>query len=524
METGSCRLVAWISALILGLCSLALLADERKSIPVISAPTPFFSFQDAQGQPDGYSVDLIRNILNHAGYDSDIRQQPFDQMLETLKQQPDTLAAAVVRTQAREDQYFWITPITANPIGLFIRRDRLEHYPIPVSLSAANNIAVVDGDYRHRLLQQAGVKDILPVDTWEHGIELVLTKQADGIFFSHAGLKIVCSQAQLNCQHIIPSYVDSVRYSYLVVPKHQANRKLATELTVAATQYKLSAKFSALKEAYHTAFDSNHLDATFDNGVVNFSKLSAPRLGDNLWAIGTPEKHFVTRDRKGRLSGFAVELLRELFRRGGIHSEILMAPRGRALIEARAQPNVLTFPLARTPEREAQFHWLVPIASNMHGLFGIGFEPIEDLSQLPQTTRIGVPKYDYRGDVLRDLGFTPVMVDSWSDGVQALYQAEVDLLFGSFAAVAIGCHQADLNCENVQLIHEYQRTTSYFALSKYGAQFDIAEALKFASQEYIQSPEFEAWAEQWITVFNDAGLGPVHFSDGVLRFWPQDED
>jgi polar amino acid transport system substrate-binding protein len=60
-------------------------------------------------------------------------------------------------------------------------------------------------------------------------------------------------------------------------------------------------------------------------------------------------------------------------------------PMRRALQNAASQPNLIVLSVARTPQREAQFHWLAPVSPYELWLYEYkarGIEPVKDFSQL----------------------------------------------------------------------------------------------------------------------------------------------
>ena len=67
--------------------------------------------------------------------------------------------------------------------------------------------------------------------------------------------------------------------------------------------------------------------------------------------------------------GQSVELVREAARRAGVSLTIEIQPWVRALATGQKTPNVLLFPVTRTPDREAQFEWLGPVNRLEYWLF-----------------------------------------------------------------------------------------------------------------------------------------------------------
>lgn len=64
----------------------------------------------------------------------------------------------------------------------------------------------------------------------------------------------------------------------------------------------------------------------------------------------------------GGARGFSVELLRLMAARAGVGLDLQVLPWVRAVQQAEASPTGVLFSLTRTPEREAQFQWVGPIA------------------------------------------------------------------------------------------------------------------------------------------------------------------
>lgn len=71
----------------------------------------------------------------------------------------------------------------------------------------------------------------------------------------------------------------------------------------------------------------------------------------------------------GRVTGFSVELVRLLLARAQLAAEPQVMPWARAFAQAQERPDVLVFSMARLPEREALFEWVVPLTETNLCLF-----------------------------------------------------------------------------------------------------------------------------------------------------------
>lgn len=64
----------------------------------------------------------------------------------------------------------------------------------------------------------------------------------------------------------------------------------------------------------------------------------------------------------GRVAGMSADKLMEAFRRAGVPQQMELVPWARAYQSALTQPGSCAFSAARTPEREALFKWIGPVA------------------------------------------------------------------------------------------------------------------------------------------------------------------
>lgn len=75
-------------------------------------------------------------------------------------------------------------------------------------------------------------------------------------------------------------------------------------------------------------------------------------------------------DANGAITGQATELVHKVMRASGLSYEIRLLPWARAMRNTISGDNTLIFSIVRSPEREENFKWLVPIARDHYYLFG----------------------------------------------------------------------------------------------------------------------------------------------------------
>lgn len=109
---------------------------------------------------------------------------------------------------------------------------------------------------------------------------------------------------------------------------------------------------------------------------------------------------------KGVLTGMVVEVVEELIRRNGQPATIELVPWTRGYQHAQREANVGVFPTVRTPQREAMFQWVGPVAAGHTSFYshkGAGVR-VRNLADVERLGTLAVPKLWYSYEVLREQG------------------------------------------------------------------------------------------------------------------------
>lgn len=70
----------------------------------------------------------------------------------------------------------------------------------------------------------------------------------------------------------------------------------------------------------------------------------------------------------GKVDGVSTQIVIATLKQAGLDSHIEVYPWARSYYIATSMPNVLIYNMARTPERENEFHWIGPVANYRLGL------------------------------------------------------------------------------------------------------------------------------------------------------------
>lgn len=227
-----------------------------------------------------------------------------------------------------------------------------------------------------------------------------------------------------------------------------------------------------------------HLFGTICTGIqicllVFFSAMTG---SGRLWAQDTVQLDVLTdlyppysyKDDSGAVTGISVDKVRNLLDSLGVRYQIIVMPWSRALQRVQTTPNSLIFSLNRTPDRENQFEWLIPLNRVEYHLIGL---PREDANAFSRESAIATggkvlcEAASSPCQMLADYGFhrsaiLPIADKSPSDLVRLLLRGRADYLISD--PVVLMWH-AERTSPDIAL-HSYdlvgQGVTDYLAAGK----------------------------------------------------------
>lgn len=145
----------------------------------------------------------------------------------------------------------------------------------------------------------------------------------------------------------------------------------------------------------------------------------------------------------GKVDGVSTQIVIATLKQAGLDSHIEVYPWARSYYIATSMPNVLIYNMARTPERENEFHWIGPVANYRLGLVRLtdrtDLTPnhIKDLG----SAVIAVQRGDFSSLYLQQQGLkigkelllSADILESW----RLLLKGKVDYVVDDEAAIAL---------------------------------------------------------------------------------------
>ena len=503
--------------------------ESLPPIELLTNPSPIFSELQDDGRMSGYSVEYARSLFNLAGYQPTVSPLPFSRLIEQMNKSKLAVATGIVRTPEREDDFFWIAPMTANVIGIFSVVDDSQKNPKIDGLDKLKSIGVLSGDYRADILRNHKVKDIVEFNSWKQAVDAVLKGRISSIFFSELGISTTCKLAEFNCVSLKKIYTHDIQFSYMAMLKTDTNREHAIKLANASERFKRTNTFDQLVEQWLPKLQQLEADVTMTEGIITFGEINNNQLfANNIWVLTHLEPPFSQYDEHGKPSGYAVELVQGILTEAGMQQQILVAPWQRILVESKMKSDVLVFALARTQDREDSFHWISPITQNAYSIFGRKSShqntSIDNIAQLPPQSVITVLAGDFREQIIIDAGHIAVATPTWQVAVQKVLTGEADYLFLSDGGVNIICQTIEESCSDLTRVFQFQLATSYLAVSKQGTSQKLIEKLKSSAVIFKQTIQYQSMVKRWLMEFKQRNMSNMHEHDGIIKLWAQSED
>ena len=244
--------------------------------------------------------------------------------------------------------------------------------------------------------------------------------------------------------------------------------------------------------------------------------------GQNVWVITNLEPPFIMEGERGKITGYAAELVKNVLANAGIEQTILATRWQRLEKEATTKGNVIVFALSRTEERESKYHWITPLTANMYGVYGHKgrASQVEKLSALNHYSGVAVLSGDLRQQILRDAGVTNIRsFDYWPEALESFVNNPDEVIFFSDPGMRIYCKPLGNRCDKVVRIFDYDIKQTYLAISKPGTDMNLVKRIKQEAEAFKQTKEFEQLAIYWLDQYSRTTDFPMHLDNGVINLW-----
>jgi polar amino acid transport system substrate-binding protein len=230
-------------------------------------------------------------------------------------------------------------------------------------------------------------------------------------------------------------------------------------------------------------------------------------VGLKIYTEAYPPMNFAE---KGKLSGLATEVVRELMKRARTRADIQLVTWEQGYKAVMEKPNVALFSVAMTPERKPLVRWVGPIAfvnANFYARkgsnFGIRF--LEDAKKIPN---IVVVKDDYMEQFLRKEGFSNLeSVATQEIAMGKLLSGKAQLFPCSNIAIPALLKRVNAKMGDVESVVNLSTNMLYIAFSK-GTSPELITRLQKTLDEMKNEGVFSRIYAKWL---------PTEMPPGILN-------
>lgn len=212
--------------------------------------------------------------------------------------------------------------------------------------------------------------------------------------------------------------------------------------------------------------------------------------------VEEPPASFLTAN--GKPDGVVVEMVQAIQRQLNDNTPIELMPEGRSVLTAQQHNNVLLFSFSRTAEREALYHWILPVLKKRWQIYlpPNSTRQLNSLADLRKLNAIGVVRGDVRESYLIQLGFTNLIaVTTHQQNLQMLRAGRVEAITADSLELAYQLNQ-QTDMPPPRLAMTLRSSDVYLMMPK-NADPQLVQRWQQAAAELTQNGELEQIAINW---------------------------
>lgn len=227
-------------------------------VVVMGAP---YTFINDSGQPDGFSVDLMRAVAQVMGFNIESRADIWDNARQALENSEIDFLPLVAYSKEREKVFDFTPPHTIAYDAFFTRKDSSTIGSLDDL--EGKTIIVLKNDLAHSYLLSSGFKkeQLIPVETLPEGLRLLASGKGDtAIMPKLVGLMFV---RDLNLKNIdqSPVIVEAYNRPFCFAVK-KGNQEVLERLSQGLIIVKATGQYDELYQKWFGTFDQPGLSGT----------------------------------------------------------------------------------------------------------------------------------------------------------------------------------------------------------------------------------------------------------------------
>lgn len=218
------------------------------SLQILTVDEPPSSFVDADGQLDGFAVDVVKAIQQELGDQTPIEVMPEIRVLKIASDTPNVMMFGFSKTAEREKNYHMISLLLRKPWVLYAKKEYQQQFDNIEEAKVASTIGVVRGDVRSIYLDQLGFENTQKVPYHELNVRMLMKDRVDMIFYEPLGLAYAVKNLGFSLDEIKSVLRPEASEVYLMMSREGTDIALVERWQAAAEKLKAEGKFKAIAE------------------------------------------------------------------------------------------------------------------------------------------------------------------------------------------------------------------------------------------------------------------------------------
>lgn len=420
---------------------------------------PPYSYLNEEGRPEGFSVDVLRELFSRLGIELELSPLHLWKDLYSAAQRREIdLVATMVDRPERREWFLFTEPYIFKSLVIVARSDDRQ-LTRREDLEGRRVALVRDYHYSQQVLEEFPAATPVWVDTMLDALNAVAIGQADACIIHHAAAESLRAKYQLG----------GLRYA-AIYARDDSSESIAVRKDWPELAAILDKALDAISATEMLAIEQAWLPAPLP-------------LGDQEVPLSAEERYWVKAhpvirlgvhpdlvpldfiDPQGSHQGIAADYLELLAPRLGLKFELV--PTGNwegALAKAASGEVDLLATTARTPEREKTLSFSAPFADFNRVVVTRSDAPFISSLEDIRAWRIAVPAESAHAQFLAERGVEATPYSNFPDGLVAVSGGGADAFIGNVATSAYWIRQ--LNLSNLKIAASLSVDTMHFAARK----------------------------------------------------------
>ena len=215
--------------------SVKVMESGRVILPIFTTNYVPYNYQDAKGEPDGYSVQIIRALLNNLGkrgIDNKMEFLPWARAYHMATTQKNALIFSIARTEEREELFHWVGRLLPMPIYLIKHKSRTD---IKVNNEANSKLWTVEGvmgGATSSCLKKLGYQVHSSTLDMAYQLEMMAKGRLDLLNVDFPSFEVRAQNAGINATDFEPVlFLDECSYDLYVALSKNSDAKLLKAVT-----------------------------------------------------------------------------------------------------------------------------------------------------------------------------------------------------------------------------------------------------------------------------------------------------